>query len=72
MLAALDCGDFQAVAILAHNLRGSGGGYGYQAITDIGAGLEQSADGSDDAVSRQWVGDLSTYLDQMNAGEQPH
>jgi CheY-like chemotaxis protein len=38
MLAALDCGDFQAVIILGHNLRGSGGGFGFQKITDIGAG----------------------------------
>jgi PAS domain S-box-containing protein len=72
MLAALDCGDFQAVTILGHNLRGSGGGFGFQMITDIGAGLEQAADVSDSAVSRRWVGELSSYLDHLKAGGRPH
>ncbi|MDB5492707.1 MAG: multi-sensor hybrid histidine kinase, partial [Phenylobacterium sp.] len=72
MLAALDCDDFQAVIILGHNLRGSGGGFGFQMITDIGAGLEQAADDSDAAASRRWVGELSTYLDHIRAGGRPH
>jgi PAS domain S-box-containing protein len=72
MLAALDCGDFQAVIILGHNLRGSGGGFGFQKITDIGAGLEQAADVSDAAGSRRWVGELSSYLDHLRAGGRPH
>jgi CheY-like chemotaxis protein len=72
MLAALDCGDFQAVTILAHNLRGSGGGFGFQMITDIGAGLEQAADVADPVVSRRWVGELLGYLDHLSAGGRPH
>lgn len=72
MLAALDCGDFQAVVILGHNLRGSGGGFGFQKITDIGAGLEQAADVSDSDGSRRWVGELSSYLDHLRGGGRPH
>ena len=72
MLAALECGDFQAVIILGHNLRGSGGGFGFQKITDIGAGLEQAADVSDSAGSRRWVGELSSYLDHLRGGGRPH
>jgi PAS domain S-box-containing protein len=72
MLAALDCGDFEVVTILGHNLRGSGGGFGFQMITDIGAGLEQAADVSDGPQSRRWVGELSTYLDHLRAGGRPH
>ncbi|MDB5426062.1 MAG: multi-sensor hybrid histidine kinase, partial [Phenylobacterium sp.] len=72
MLAALDCGDFQAVTILGHNLRGSGGGFGFQMITDIGAGLEQASDVADSAVSRRWIGELSSYLDHLRAGGRPH
>jgi CheY-like chemotaxis protein len=47
MQAALDRGDFGAVTILGHNMRGSGGGFGFQAITDFGAGLEQASDDTD-------------------------
>jgi PAS domain S-box-containing protein len=72
MLEALDCGDFQVVTILGHNLRGSGGGFGFQVITDIGAGLEQAADLSDPVISRRWVNQLSSYLDHLNAGGRPH
>ncbi len=72
MLSALDCGDFEAVIILGHNLRGSGGGFGFQTITDIGAGLEQAADLSDSAVSRRWVSELSSYLDHLRAGARPN
>jgi CheY-like chemotaxis protein len=65
MLEALDRLDFQAVVIIGHNIRGSGGGFGFQAITDIGAGLELTAGDSDDAASRKWVGKLTRYLDQV-------
>ena len=63
MLAALDRADFDAVIILGHNLRGSGGGFGLQAITDIGSGIEQSAGEADDSAVRKWLDELSTYLD---------
>jgi PAS domain S-box-containing protein len=67
MAAALDRADFEAVIILGHNLRGSGGGFGFQAITDIGAGLEQAAEAADIVASRNWVGELSNYLDYVGA-----
>jgi len=62
---ALDRADFEAVTILGHNLRGSGGGFGFQAITDIGAGLEQAAESADTVASRKWLGELSSYLDRV-------
>jgi CheY-like chemotaxis protein len=65
MHEALDRIDFEAVTILGHNLRGSGGGFGFQAITDIGAGLEHAAGDSDIDVSREWVCALSRYLDSV-------
>jgi HPt (histidine-containing phosphotransfer) domain-containing protein len=67
MKEALDRADFQTVIILGHNLRGSGGGFGFQALTDIGAGLEQAAEARDVAVSREWVGELSSYLDRVQS-----
>ena len=65
MIEALDRADFEVVTILGHNLRGSGRGFGFQAITDIGAGLEQAAEGADTDASRKWVGELSSYLDRV-------
>jgi CheY-like chemotaxis protein len=63
MLAALDRADFNAVIIMGHNLRGSGGGFGLQAITDFGASIEHSAGEADEGGARRWVNALSIHLD---------
>ena len=60
---ALDRVDFETVTMLGHNMSGSGGMYGFQAITDFGAALQQAAASSDTVASRKWVGELSIYLD---------
>ncbi len=43
MEKALADGDFQALKRLAHQLKGSGGGYGYPALTALSAALERQA-----------------------------
>jgi PAS domain S-box-containing protein len=67
MQDALDRVDFEALKNLGHQMRGSGGMYGFQAITDIGAALEHAAESVDTDGSRKWVGELSTYLDRVEA-----
>ena len=62
---ALDRADFEAVTILGHNLRGSGGGFGFQAITELGAGLEQAASDADLDEARKLLSELSSYLDSV-------
>jgi PAS domain S-box-containing protein len=64
---ALDRVDFAAVTILGHNMRGSGCAYGFQAITDIGAGLQQAGECADGIASRKWMGELSACLDGIEA-----
>ena len=65
MLDALDRVDFETVTFLGHQMSGSGGMFGFQAITDIGAALEQAAESADTDASRKWVGELSSYLDSV-------
>jgi CheY-like chemotaxis protein/HPt (histidine-containing phosphotransfer) domain-containing protein len=65
MLDALDRADFEAVTILGHNMRGSGDMFGFRAITDIGAALQQAAESADVDESRKQVGELSSYLDAI-------
>ncbi len=67
MLDALDRVDFETVTSLGHQMRGSGGAYGFQVITDIGAALEEAAESADNDVSRKWVSELSLYLDGIGA-----
>jgi CheY-like chemotaxis protein len=65
MLDALDRVDFETVKFLGHQMRGSGGAYGFQTITDIGAALQQAAERADTDESRMWVGELSRCLDRV-------
>jgi PAS domain S-box-containing protein len=65
MLDALDRVDFETVKFLGHQMRGSGGAFGFQAITDIGAELQQAAESADADAARKWVGELSSYLDRV-------
>jgi response regulator RpfG family c-di-GMP phosphodiesterase len=65
MLDALDRGEFKTVQRLGHGMKGAGGSYGFQSITDIGAALEHAAESADTDASRKWVGELSRYLDRV-------
>ena len=65
MLGALDRGDFETVESLGHGMKGAGSSWGFDAITDIGAALEQAAKSADADASRKWVGELSRYLERV-------
>jgi CheY-like chemotaxis protein len=66
MLDALDRVDFETVASLGHQMRGSGGAYGFQPITDICIALQEAGETADEDVSRKCVGELSNYLDGID------
>ena len=62
---ALTQGDFETIQLLGHSMKGAGGSYGFDAITDIGGSLEQAAKGKDaDGIQRS-VQELAIYLDQV-------
>jgi PAS domain S-box-containing protein len=65
ILDALDRVDFETVTFLGHQMMGSGGAFGFQAITDFGAALQLAAENADTEASRKWVGELSSYLDRV-------
>jgi PAS domain S-box-containing protein len=57
--------DFDTVARLGHGMKGAGGSYGFQAISDFGAVLEQAALTADVVALRESVQALSRYLDRV-------
>jgi HPt (histidine-containing phosphotransfer) domain-containing protein len=65
MLDALQRGDFETVRLLGHSMKGAGGGYGFDAITGIGAALEEAAKQRNAAEIRDRVNELSRYLDRV-------
>ena len=64
--AALASGDFDAVAAIAHPIKGSGGGYGFDFISEAGRGIEQAAKEGDAPMVGQWIGELNDYLGRVS------
>jgi CheY-like chemotaxis protein/HPt (histidine-containing phosphotransfer) domain-containing protein len=65
ILDALGRRDFKTVESLGHGMKGAGGSWGFQAITEVGGALEQAGERADFEASHKWVGELSTYLDRV-------
>jgi HPt (histidine-containing phosphotransfer) domain-containing protein len=62
VLQALERGDYETIRILGHTMKGTGGGYGFAAITEMGKTLEEAAKRHDQAAIRQTAADLAQYL----------
>jgi CheY-like chemotaxis protein len=60
--AALDRGDYAVIRTLGHQMAGTGGGYGFDPITEIGNLLEESALAGDTTRMRESIQDLERYL----------
>lgn len=61
-LAALD---FEDLARIGHGMKGSGGGYGLDFISDLGGRMECAARAGDAAAVHQQHAELSDYLDRL-------
>lgn len=66
--AALELGDYDTVRTLGHQMAGSGAGYGFAKITEIGGELEESALAADAARIRNGIGQLERFLSSIVAG----
>jgi signal transduction histidine kinase/CheY-like chemotaxis protein len=64
--AALERSDYDNVRILGHNMKGSGAGYGFNRISEIGTSLEQSARRRASAEIRSQSAELVRYLDGLH------
>jgi HPt (histidine-containing phosphotransfer) domain-containing protein len=63
--SAIALRDFEAVRILGHGMKGSGGGYGFDEITDIGAALEIAGKQADAAAATTSCDSLADYLTRL-------
>ena len=61
----LDSGDYAAIRTLGHQMAGTGGGYGFEPITEIGGVLEESALAGDSARVRASIENLVHYLNSI-------
>jgi HPt (histidine-containing phosphotransfer) domain-containing protein len=58
----LQQGDYALIQRLGHSMKGVGTAYGFDAVSEIGAHLEQAAKQQDAAAIRRWVQALAVYL----------
>lgn len=62
---ALEAGDYAAINISGHSMKGSGGGYGFNAITEFGDQLEYGAKNRDDAIIVEALDNLRDYVENL-------
>ena len=59
---ALTTGDFEAVRVIGHSMKGTGGGYGFDGISEFGAAIEKAAKDAASDDARSAVDGLEDYL----------
>ncbi len=65
MRQALDKLDYETLARLGHTAKGTGHGYGFAGMGEIGLQLEQAAKGCDAVECGVWVERMAHYLDHV-------
>jgi DNA-binding response OmpR family regulator len=62
---ALERADFATIQRLGHRMKGSGAGYGFEAITQIGERLERAGRDRRPEETRECVTELEAYLERV-------
>lgn len=62
----LAAGQLQEVKRIGHNFKGSGGGYGFDKISELGAAIEKACVESDSAKARAHVAELKDYASRID------
>ena len=64
-LKALEQNDFETIRILGHSMKGSGAGYGFDVLTDIGSSIEKAAKKEEGPEIEALVEELKDYLERL-------
>ena len=65
ILEAMEGDDFEGIRIIGHTMKGVGGGYGFDAITELGRFIEAAAKESNLEEIRRSVNELAAYIDNV-------
>lgn len=57
--------DFVTITRLGHSMKGAGGGYGFDYISEIGQAIEEAAKKSDAGDIKEWTIKLANYLQNV-------
>ncbi len=59
-------GAFEEIRLIGHSMKGVGGGYGFDAITEFGAEIERAAMREDEAMVRSYTERLDDFLRRVD------
>jgi PAS domain S-box-containing protein len=62
---ALKIQDYETIRTLGHTLKGSGGGFGFDTISEIGSNIEHAAQGKNSGQIQDNVNQLAEYIDNV-------
>jgi HPt (histidine-containing phosphotransfer) domain-containing protein len=62
LTAALSGGDMETIRTTGHSIKGSGGGYGFDGLSEIGSRLESAGKEGDAVAAAEALDDLRDYL----------
>ena len=65
IMESLEKNDYKTIQVLGHDMKGTGGGYGFDAITLIGKSVEQAAKDQNQDEVRKLVQDLTDFLNRV-------
>lgn len=57
--------DYETIGAIGHKLKGAGGGYGFDSITEVGIKLELNAQYQDKKKIEKVIDDLQDYLNNL-------
>ena len=63
--------DYAEIGRIAHRLKGEGGSYGFESMTDMARGLEQAVAIRDDGALTTLARQMLSYLDHVEVVYQP-
>ena len=67
ILNLLDTDSFSEIRTLGHRMKGAGGSYGFDEISEIGEAIEDAALNGDKGIIRNCIARLSVYLEHVVA-----
>ena len=66
MRESLNNGDYEKILNTGHSIKGAGGGYGFDHISEIGKAIEEAAEKKDTEEIQKRLKEFSSYLDSMH------
>lgn len=66
MTDAIGSQDYETIQRIGHSMKGAGGGYGFDEITDIGRQIEDAAKSHNTDEINQGIQALAHYLDHID------